>query len=211
MAQATPVLEVEATPTIVVPEKTLDQKIDEWFGKLTAPFVNAVFYPLATDIDPEKVAKMPENLTLPAPGSADVWFYRPDEKSAWRRMSVTKGDSGLYCAELGMAEKPSNETKPFSGQWTPAKLKSFLVIFWLAAAGIILTLVFKFINIRAFGLAMRTVRGKYSQASDPGSVTHFQALSAAVSGTVGLGNIAGVAIGIHSGGPGVASRNARWV
>ena len=99
---------------------------------------------------------------------------------------------------------PSEALKPFSGQWTPARLKSFLVIFWLAAAGVILTLAFKFINITAFPLALRTVRGKYSQASDPGAVTHFQALTAAVSGTVGLGNIAGVAIGIHSGGPGVA-------
>ena len=188
----------------VVPEKTLDQKIDEWFGKVTGPFVNLIFYPIATDIDAEKVSKMPEDLTLPAPGSADMWYFRPDGNSAWQRVSVTKNAEGLLCAELGMAEKPSAATKPFSGQWTPAKLKSFLVIFWLAAAGIILTLVFKFINIRAFGLAMRTVRGKYSQASDPGSVTHFQALSAAVSGTVGLGNIAGVAIGIHSGGPGVA-------
>ncbi len=194
----------QASPSADQPRKTLDQKIDESFGKLTAPFVNAVFYPVATDIDPEKVSKMPGNLTLPAPGSADVWFYRPDEKSAWRRVSVSKGGNGLYCSQLGMEEKPSGSTQPFSGQWTPAKLKSFLVIFWLAAAGVIITLVFKFINIRAFGLAMRTVRGKYSQASDPGSVTHFQALSAAVSGTVGLGNIAGVAIGIHSGGPGVA-------
>lgn len=194
----------QATPAQVVPEKTLDQKIDEWFGKVTGPFVNLIFYPIATDIDAEKVSKMPENLTLAAPGSADMWYFRPDDKSPWQRVSITKGEGGLYCAELGMAEKPSGATKPFSGQWTPAKLKSFLVIFWLAAAGIILTLVFKFINIRAFGLAVRTVRGKYSQASDPGSVTHFQALTAAVSGTVGLGNIAGVAIGIHSGGPGVA-------
>lgn len=82
--------------------------------------------------------------------------------------------------------------------------EAFAVIFWLAAAGIILTIAFKFINIRAFGLALRTVRGKYSQPGDPGEVTHFQALSAAVSGTVGLGNIAGVAIGIQNGGPGVA-------
>lgn len=84
------------------------------------------------------------------------------------------------------------------------EFEAFAVIFWLAAAGIILTFAFKFINIRAFGLALRTVRGKYSQSDDPGEVTHFQALSAAVSGTVGLGNIAGVAIGIQNGGPGVA-------
>jgi len=185
-------------------KKSLDQKIDEWFGKATGPFVNAIFYPLATDIDVEKVSKMPENLTLPAPGGADMWYYRADNKSAWQRVSVVKNENGLYCAELQMAEKASGSASPFSGQWTPAKFKMFLVIFWLAAAGIILTLAFKFINIRAFGLATRTVRGKYSQSSDPGSVTHFQALTAAVSGTVGLGNIAGVAIGIHSGGPGVA-------
>lgn len=78
------------------------------------------------------------------------------------------------------------------------------VVLWLALAGIVFTLVFGFINIRAFPLALRTVKGKYSLESDPGSVTHFQALTAAVSGTVGLGNIAGVAIGIQSGGPGVA-------
>lgn len=78
------------------------------------------------------------------------------------------------------------------------------VVLWLAAAGVILTFAFQFVNIRSFGLALRTVRGKYSNPDDPGEVTHFQALSAAVSGTVGLGNIAGVAIGIKQGGPGVA-------
>lgn len=78
------------------------------------------------------------------------------------------------------------------------------VVIWLALAGVIATLFFKFINIRGFGLALRTVRGQYSHTGDPGEITHFQALSAAVSGTVGLGNIAGVAIGIMIGGPGVA-------
>ncbi|MDP3850258.1 MAG: alanine/glycine:cation symporter family protein [Luteolibacter sp.] len=78
------------------------------------------------------------------------------------------------------------------------------VVIWLALAGILLTLFFKFINLRAFGLALRTVRGHYSHTEDPGEISHFQALSAAVSGTVGLGNIAGVAIGIMIGGPGVA-------
>jgi len=78
------------------------------------------------------------------------------------------------------------------------------VVLWLGLAGVSLTLAFKFINIRAFPLAMRTVRGKYSDESDPGEITHFQALTAAVSGTVGLGNIAGVAIGIAIAGPGVA-------
>ncbi|MCU0776360.1 MAG: alanine:cation symporter family protein [Akkermansiaceae bacterium] len=78
------------------------------------------------------------------------------------------------------------------------------VVIWLALAGVLMTLFFKFINLRAFGLAIRTVRGHYSHTDDPGEISHFQALSAAVSGTVGLGNIAGVAIGIMIGGPGVA-------
>jgi AGCS family alanine or glycine:cation symporter len=84
------------------------------------------------------------------------------------------------------------------------EFEAFAVIFWLAAAGVILTISFKFLNVTAFPLAWRTVRGKYSLPGDPGQVTHFQALTAAVSGTVGLGNIAGVAIGIQNGGPGVA-------
>ena len=78
------------------------------------------------------------------------------------------------------------------------------VILWLAAAGIVFTAVFKAVNIRAFPLALRTVRGKYSGPDDPGNISHFQALATAVSGTVGLGNIAGVAIGISIAGPGVA-------
>ena len=78
------------------------------------------------------------------------------------------------------------------------------VLLWLAGAAVFLTLFFKFINFRGFALALRTVRGKYSKKDDPGEITHFQALTAAVSGTVGLGNIAGVAIAISVGGPGAA-------
>lgn len=76
------------------------------------------------------------------------------------------------------------------------------ILIWLAGGAIFLTCFFRFINLRAFSLALRTVRGKYSAADDPGEISHFQALSSAVSGTVGLGNIAGVAIAIQTGGPG---------
>ncbi len=78
------------------------------------------------------------------------------------------------------------------------------VILWLGIAAVILTLYFGFINIRAFSLALRTVRGKYSKDDDPGQITHFQALASALSGTVGLGNIGGVAVAISAGGPGAA-------
>jgi AGCS family alanine or glycine:cation symporter len=77
-----------------------------------------------------------------------------------------------------------------------------IVIIILLLAATIFTLYFRFINIRGFKLAIDTVRGKYSDPHDQGEVSHFQALTAALSGTVGLGNIAGVAIAISIGGPG---------
>ena len=76
------------------------------------------------------------------------------------------------------------------------------VLYLLVGSGIFFTLYFGFINITGFPVALRTIRGKYSSLSDPGEISHFQALTAAVSGTVGLGNIAGVAIAVSLGGPG---------
>lgn len=77
-----------------------------------------------------------------------------------------------------------------------------VVLLLLAGTGVFLTLFFRFLNFRAFTLAFKTVRGKYSSADDPGQITHFQALCTALSATVGLGNIAGVAVAIGVGGPG---------
>ncbi|MEM7697831.1 MAG: alanine/glycine:cation symporter family protein [Verrucomicrobiota bacterium] len=77
-----------------------------------------------------------------------------------------------------------------------------IVLVVLGGTAIFLTVYFKFINLRGFGVALRTVRGKYTEADSPGEITHFQALSAALSATVGLGNIGGVAIAIGLGGPG---------
>lgn len=77
-----------------------------------------------------------------------------------------------------------------------------VVLILLAGTAVFLTCFFGFINFRAFKLALRTVRGKYSSRKDPGEITHFQALSAALSATVGIGNIGGVAIAIGIGGPG---------
>lgn len=78
------------------------------------------------------------------------------------------------------------------------------ILIWLAGTAIFLTIYFRFLNLTSFRLALRTIRGRYSKSSDPGEITHFEALSAALSATVGLGNIAGVAIAISMGGPGAA-------
>ncbi|HJA37942.1 MAG TPA: alanine:cation symporter family protein [Candidatus Brevibacterium intestinigallinarum] len=78
------------------------------------------------------------------------------------------------------------------------------VVIWLIVAAIIFTVYFKFIQFRGFKVALEVVSGRYSSPSDPGEVTHFQALTSAVSGTVGLGNIAGVGAALAMGGPGAA-------
>ncbi|WP_149193372.1 alanine/glycine:cation symporter family protein [Luteimonas suaedae] len=76
------------------------------------------------------------------------------------------------------------------------------VVLWLLIAASAFTLYFRFINVRGFAQGYRLIRGDFSRKDDPGEVTHFQALATALSGTVGLGNIAGVAIAISIGGPG---------
>ena len=85
--------------------------------------------------------------------------------------------------------------------WDPDRTLP-LVVAWLVVAAIFLTLRMRFINIRAFRHAIAVTRGRYTNPDEPGEVSHFQALSTALSATVGLGNIAGVAIAISIGGPG---------
>jgi alanine or glycine:cation symporter, AGCS family len=75
-------------------------------------------------------------------------------------------------------------------------------IILLVGTGIYLTLKMRFVQLRGFRHSLALVSGKYDKADDPGEVTHFQALSTALSATVGTGNIAGVATAITLGGPG---------
>ncbi len=77
-----------------------------------------------------------------------------------------------------------------------------LIVVWLVVAGAFFTAWLGFMQVRGPKLSVDLVRGKYSSPDDAGEVTHFQALATAVSGTVGLGNIAGVAVAISLGGPG---------
>lgn len=77
-----------------------------------------------------------------------------------------------------------------------------LIVVWLIVAAVFFTVYLGFLNIHGFRHAIDLVRGQYSKPEDAGEVSHFQALATAVSGTVGLGNIAGVAVAISLGGPG---------
>lgn len=74
-------------------------------------------------------------------------------------------------------------------------------VYILLGTGLFYTLYLGFPQFRYFGHALRVVRGKYDKKDDLGDTTHFQALTTALSGTVGTGNIAGVALAVHLGGP----------
>jgi AGCS family alanine or glycine:cation symporter len=76
------------------------------------------------------------------------------------------------------------------------------IVGWLVVGAVIFTVYFGFIQFRAVGHAISLVKGDYSDPKDAGEVSHFQALATALSGTVGLGNIAGVAVAVSIGGPG---------
>ena len=83
---------------------------------------------------------------------------------------------------------------------TPEQFPWFIAL--LLGTGIVITIWMGFIQVRHFRHAVDVVRGKYDDPSHEGDINHFQALSTALSATVGIGNIAGVAIAIHWGGPG---------
>ena len=113
-------------------------------------------------------------------------------------------------AEMGIDEKINLAVKPFADAVAGAVFSSFpvagvqipFVLVWLIVAATVFTFYFNFINLRAFKHGFELVRGDYHDPEAAGEVTHFQALATALSGTVGLGNIAGVAIAVSLGGPG---------
>ncbi len=107
-------------------------------------------------------------------------------------------DSGLYDpviyneqGEAYMDEEGNERTSPIP-----------FVVVWLILGAVFFTVFMRFINFRGFKHAIDLVRGKYDNPDHKGEVSHFQALTTALSATVGLGNIAGVAIAISIGGPG---------
>ena len=77
-----------------------------------------------------------------------------------------------------------------------------LILVWLALASLFFTAYLGFINLRYFGHAINIIRGKYDKAGEDGQISSLQALMTSLSGTVGLGNIGGVAVAVSVGGPG---------
>ena len=112
--------------------------------------------------------------------------------------------------QAGIDDAINSATAPiatFIGQVVFFKIPIFgaqlpMVVLWLVVGAVFFTFYMGFINVRGFKHAIELVRGDYSDPNSHGEVSHFQALATAVSGTVGIGNIGGVAVAVTVGGPG---------
>jgi len=120
-------------------------------------------------------------------GLADVLFWDPFSAA------------GIY--DEAVRDENGEPILDNSGEPVTAPIK--LIVVWLIFGGLFFTVFMRFINIRGFIHSINLIRGKYDKPGTKGEVSHFQALTTALSATVGLGNIAGVAIAVAIiGGPG---------
>jgi alanine or glycine:cation symporter, AGCS family len=102
----------------------------------------------------------------------------------------------------GLTGRLADVVAAIAGRATRTVYTVPLIIVFLLVGGVFFTFRYGFINVRLFAHSLRVIRGKYDNPDDHGEISHFQALTSALSATVGLGNIAGVAIAISQGGPG---------
>ncbi len=158
--------------------------VDAWFGRwVVSPLAKVMF--------------------------VDVAFW-DDTSGAIAARCRDAGMSSAVCEAMAEAADASAATKACvaAGGGEPscrdvaAGVRLPFIVLWLVAGAIFFTLRFRFVNLRAFKHALLVTAGRYDDPDDPGEVSHFQALSSALSATVGLGNIAGVAVAVGMGGPG---------
>ena len=118
--------------------------------------------------------------------------------------------ASVSTAQAGIDEAINSATAPIAtliGQIVFFKIPVFgaqlpVVVLWLVVGAVFFTFYMGFINLRGFKHAIQLVKGDYADPNSHGEVSHFQALATAVSGTVGIGNIGGVAVAVTVGGAG---------
>ncbi|MEO0874736.1 MAG: alanine:cation symporter family protein, partial [Bacteroidota bacterium] len=118
------------------------------------------------------------------------------EAEAQATSSIDDAINSVFAPVTQVVETIIFFTVPIAGFDIP------FVLIWLIVGATVFTIYMGFVQFKAFRHAIDVVRGKYDDPDDQGEVSHFQALTAALSGTVGVGNIAGVALAVGIGGPG---------
>jgi len=196
--------DVNGTPTLVgrvLPEAAdleklgIERPVDD-VDLSDAPPIDVKTAPFAVKVDPgtgkfiEQTVVLPDD-ALEVETGASVMV--PGVAAA--AVVVGKGDGGwkLRSGEvrLDKSRLPSADNAVMP-----------IVVLWLVMGAIFFTFRMVFVNLRAFKHAILVTAGRFDDPDDTGEISHFQALSSALSATVGLGNIAGVAIAITVGGPG---------
>lgn len=163
---------------------------------------------VTTDADSSETAEVVSTETAPDPPAADsadgdsnvpqTTFEKFEAKLDGVAGFVAKGLGSVLFFDIFFGAGPSYAS--VGGDEKQVEMP--FVVAWLIAGAVFFTIRSRLINFRAFKHAIYVTAGRYDNPDDAGEVTHFQALTAALSATIGLGNIAGVAIAVGLGGPG---------
>ncbi len=154
-------------------------------------------FPLLGTLEGELLTVVPTRVRLPqtaiklGPGSAVTYKGKTTKIKQFFTTTATIEGGATEWVKADTIDRTNKEN---------ANVK--LVVLWLVLGATFFTLRMAFINLRGFAHAVAVTKGDYDDPDDPGEISHFQALSSALSATVGLGNIAGVALAVGAGGPG---------
>ncbi|PRP97442.1 Amino-acid carrier protein AlsT [Enhygromyxa salina] len=196
----------------------LEQSVDKAFGVVVKGLTKVLFAPVFADSESvttlEFIDEVDEIEALVAQIEAkDFAVQNASLTLTVPASELTPETAKALEAELGAAVVPSapKGTRTFKvvrsedARETTLEAKTGgvpIIALWLVLGAVFFTVRMGFINLRAFRHAIDVVRGRYDNPDDEGEVSHFQALASALSATVGLGNIAGVALAVAMGGPG---------
>lgn len=154
-------------------------------------------------------------LTPPAEPAAEVEAIEPETSAIGDLIDpIFTRINGVLAAVLFRSVTPEGWTvdqvdrdgnpiiDPETGEQGKTRIEIPFIVLVLAFGAIFFTIWFRFINVRGFKHSIDVIRGKFDNPEDEGEISHFRALTSALSATVGLGNIGGVAVAIQLGGPG---------
>ncbi|QDU79972.1 Amino-acid carrier protein AlsT [Polystyrenella longa] len=190
------------------PDPTTLEKVDAIFAKIVDGMATVLFYEIFKG-EQEYFEFQSDDPTEDVLNGTWVWS---DEDELFHKLekmrdalslkyTMSREEAAEYATAGDLKPLPTEDnTTTHIGTRTTKGAP--LVVIWLACGSLFFTLYMGFYNFWGFGHAVEIVGGKYDNPNETGEVTHFQALSSALSATVGLGNIAGVTLAMTMGGPG---------